>query len=187
MLDLTLKLGPVNMELWDRVNEKFINIKKPEITVKLKHNLIAISRWESKWKKPLLHTQMNIDELLDYVNCMRISGPEVEIEYLNTEVIEKISTYMNDPMSATTIKQNGGSKGSKTIYTNEVIYSLMALAKIPFSCEKWHINRLFMLLSVNAEHRSDPKKKSESEIQRENASLNRARMAAMGKMKRPKM
>lgn len=178
MLDLTLQLGPINIELWDKVNEKFVYINKPQITVKLKHNLIAITKWESKWKKPLLHTELKGEELCSYINCMRLSGPEITPEYLDSYAISKIQEYMTDTMTATTINSKE-SKTNKTIYTNEVIYSLMALAKVPFTCEKWHINRLFMLLSVNSEHRSEPKKKSESEILRENAELNKMRKAAL--------
>jgi len=182
MLDLSLTLGPINIELWDKSSEKFVYIKKPQIKVRLKHNLIAIAKWESKWKKPLLHTDLYKDQILDYMNCMRISGPEITEEYIDGDVIEQVKEYMTDTMTATTIKSSGS--GQKTIYTNEVIYSLMALAKIPFSCEKWHINRLFMLLAVNSEHRAEPKKKSGKDILRENESLNRMRHQQLAMMRK---
>lgn len=177
---LHLVIESKRLELWDNINEKFIYIDKPRIELYLRHNLIAISKWESKWKKPLLHTSLNSDELIDYINCMRVSGPYIELDSLDSSDIDKIKTYMSDTMTATTISKRGGP--NRTIYTSEVIYSLMFLCKVPIECEKWHINRLMTLLSVCAEHRSDPKKKSQSEILRENAELNRKRQQQFSKM-----
>ena len=50
----------------------------------------------------------------------------------------------------------------------------MVAYNIPFSCEKWHINRLLMLIQV-CEAKNDTKKMSNREIAEQNRSINAAR------------
>jgi len=67
-------------------------------------------------------------------------------------------------MTATTIRQRKNKKKhQRQIITNEVIYSWMANYGIPFDCDKWHLNRLIMLVSVCGENNQPPEKMSKKE------------------------
>jgi hypothetical protein len=98
---------------------------------------------------------------------------------LTSENMEAISNYINNPMSASTVTQNGKrSTGSREIVTSELIYYWMVTYQIPFECEKWHINRLLMLIRIcNA--KNNPEKMSKREIMAQNRSLNKARRKAL--------
>ena len=58
-----------------------------------------------------------------------------------------IMQYINDPMTATTIKDTPGKRNNELI-TSELIYYWMVALEIPFECEKWHINRLLTLIKI---------------------------------------
>lgn len=40
------------MEFWDERTEEFIETKP--VALQLEHSLVALSKWEAKWKKPFL-------------------------------------------------------------------------------------------------------------------------------------
>ena len=82
-------------------------------------------------------------------------------------------------MTATVINKQM-TKHSNEVITNELIYYWMTELNIPFSCEKWHINRLFTLIEVASIKKQPPKKMSKSAIMRQNHSLNAARRAKYG-------
>lgn len=53
-------------ELFDNTTQKFVTA--PTITLSLEHSLIAISKWESKYKVPffkILSTYLNKDTLIN--------------------------------------------------------------------------------------------------------------------------
>ena len=178
-------------ELYDESSNRFIDV--PETTLIMEHSLVSISKWEMKWHKPYLISpgmskkdqKRTKAEELDYFRCMILTQngkePNPNLLYaLTKENKEKITAYINDPMTATKIKNNGKTPG-REIVTNEVIYYWMAELGIPFNpCEKWHINRLLTLIEVASINRQPPKKMSRGAIMRQNHSLNAARRAAMG-------
>lgn len=165
-------------ELYDEQHETFIDI--PKTTLVLEHSLLSISKWESKWHKPYLSTaEKTGEETLDYIRCMTVNqnvNPNVYYGLTNANK-KDIENYITDPMTATTIsKQN--SKVGREIITTELIYYWMSELGIPYQpCEKWHINRLLMLIEVSSIKRQPPKKMSKSAIMRQNHSLNAARRA----------
>lgn len=177
MLPLSVQRG----ELWDEVNEQFIPI--PEVTLRLEHSLISLSKWESKWKKPLLKTFENIatvktEEWLDYIRCMTLTQNVPEDVYLalTAEQMKAVYAYMNDPMTATWFNnRNKPKQRARQVTTAEIIYFKMAYYGIPFECEKWHLNRLMTLLRVCEEKSSPPKKMGKREAAMDNTRLNAMR------------
>ena len=173
MLRITVPLTP---EGWDEKKEEFVPPKT--VTIQLEHSLVSISKWESKWRKPFIHTKDKTDEeTLDYVKCMTLTqnvDPEV-YDHLTDENIKEIADYIYAPMTATRVRKDPGSKGRPRIVTSELIYCWMIELGIPFECQKWHLNRLITLIDVcNAENK--PRKKmSEREIMERNSALNEER------------
>jgi hypothetical protein len=101
------------------------------------------------------------------------------LNFLAKEDVEKINKYINDPMTATTIKDDGR-KGRGQKVTSELIYYWMIQYNIPSQFEKWHINRLIMLIRVCSEENKPKKKMSRRQIMAENKARNAARRARLG-------
>ena len=163
-------------EIYDEEKNEFLLIKKQ--TIKLEHSLLSISKWESKWHKPYLTTTKKTEEeSVDYVRCMTITQNIDDMVYmgLTPSLMEIINEYIENPMTATTIRKKTGGAPSREILTNEVIYSKMTKLGIPFTCEKWHLNRLLMLINVCALSEQPPEKMSRSELASRNRALNAAR------------
>lgn len=169
-------------EDWDPVNQKFLYGKETKLM--LEHSLISISKWEAKYKKPYLTEEpKTAEEALDYIKFMTISNPNKEISddvyrHLTYKNMKEIEIYISDPMTATkfTSKLNGHQKG---IVTSEEIYYSMAAYGIPFDCDKWHFNRLMVLLEVAARRNQPSKKMSQKDIYSQNKALNAARRAKL--------
>ena len=164
-------------EAWDEKNQEFISV--PDTVLSLEHSLISISKWESKWHIPFLGKEEKTPEQIkDYIKCMTIT-PNVKDEVYNCLTrrnINDVMAYINDPMTATTIRdREGGRRMSREIITRELIYYWMVALQIPFECQKWHINRLMMLIQVcNVKNQPD-KKMSKRSTAQQNAALNAAR------------
>ena len=175
-----LQLKIPKAEFFDEKKQKFIRIEAQ--TLQLEHSLVSISKWESKWKKPFLsRKEMTIEETVDYIRCMTITQNVNPLAYdlLTQEHIRQVMAYIDDPMTATTIKERQG-KGrvSGKVTTSEEIYYYMTAYQIPFDpCQKWHFNRLMMLIRICDEKNSPKKKMSQSQIAAQNRSLNAARKA----------
>ena len=173
MLELTIKSG----EIWDERNEVFITVKK-DIKIRMEHSLLSVSKWEAKWKKPFFSKdKMSMEQTIDYAKCMTLTQnvPDSYYALLTGPDIKKIEDYISDPMTATTIKDHNKGKSNSEILTSELIYYYMISLGIPFECEKWHMNRLLMLIRVCSVKMAPPKKMSRNEIYAQNRSLNAAR------------
>ena len=59
--------------------------------------------------------------------------------------------------------------------TSELIYYWMVALEIPFECQKWHINRLMMLIQICSIKNQPDKKMSKKSTAQQNAMLNAAR------------
>ncbi len=178
-----LQLKVPAREFYDESSATFIN--RPEVELELEHSLISLSRWESKWKKPFLseatHTR---EELQDYIRCMTINQKAVDPEVfklLDFGIIKQVEEYISDPYTATTITSRepvrAASRAQKI--TSELIYSWMIANDIPFQCEKWHLNRLLMLIRICSIHNTPMKKMSKRDIFAQNRALNAKRRAAL--------
>ena len=93
--------------------------------------------------------------------------------YTNDNVNE-ISKYIATPMSATRFYDDNGST-SREIITSEIIYYWMIIYNIPFECQKWHLNRLMVLIRVCSKKNEKPKKMSKAEIINRNRKINNQR------------
>lgn len=184
MLEITVP----QREFWDPVKEEFLTIDKG--TLQLEHSLISISKWESKWHKPFYgQYEKTTEEITDYIRCMtmgKVTNPDIYISIMNTpNVMEQILAYIDDTMTATwfTEPQGKGKGSSSEIITSELVYYWMITFKIPFECEKWHLNRLLTLIRVCAEKNKTPEKRKPKDISKSYAEINAQRQAAMAARK----
>lgn len=176
-----LQLRVPGRELFDETTQTFVQTK--DTVLKLEHSLLSISKWESKWCKPFLinsnQKEHTSEEMLDYIRCMTLNSNSISKNVYNALTPQNkktIQNYMNHPMTATTVRSS--KKANKEIITSELIYCWMISYQIPFECEKWHINRLLMLIKVCGAV-NNPKKMSKEEILRQNRALNAARKRAL--------
>lgn len=168
-----------DIELWDEEKEQFINIKKT--TLQLEHSLVSISKWESKWHKPYLNTEnKTTEEVIDYIRCMTLTQNVNPLIYPNIpeDQIQKIIDYIEDPMTATTVTEEK-KPGKPEIITSELIYYWMTALNIPPEYQKWHINRLIMLIRVCNAKNKPPEKKNPKDVAKGYAALNKARRAKL--------
>ena len=177
-----LQITVPETELFDEKTETFIHIKSTQL--KLEHSLLSISKWESKWCKPFLSKDANDHrtnkEMLDYIKCMTLNTVPKEVySALTQENLQTITNYINHPMTASTVTiPEKNVPFRKEIVTSELIYYWMIACQIPFECEKWHINRLIMLIKIcNA--KNNPKKMTKEEVLAQNRALNKARRNAL--------
>ena len=172
MLQLTIPAT----ELWDESNETFLYTE--EQTLELEHSLVSLSKWEAKWHKPFLTKEnKTIEETIDYIKCMTLTENVDETVYslLNNEHLKKINEYIEDPMSATTIKELQRGKRNGEQVTSELIYYWMTALNIPVEYERWHLNRLFTMIRVCNAKNQPPKKMGKRAIMNQNRALNAAR------------
>lgn len=163
-------------EWWDERKKEFVYTK--EQTLQLEHSLISISKWESKWCKSFIYTKNKTnEETVDYIRCMTLTqnvDPDV-YRCLSEENLEQIRSYIDAPMTATTVPVDKNARPNREIITSELIYHWMIDTQIPFECQKWHLNRLLTLIRVRYYKLSPPKKRSRAEIAAYNKALNDAR------------
>lgn len=174
---LTIRI-PEN-ELFNEQTNEFIKIKAQ--TLSIEHSLVSISKWESKWHKPFLGKENKTwEESIDYIRCMTITQNVDKNAYygISDSLMKTISDYVENPMTATTVR-NMNNKKDNSIITAEIIYYWMIELGIPFECEKWHLNRLMMLIRVCSEKQGPQKKMSQRDIWKQNHALNAARKAKL--------
>lgn len=174
-----LQIEVAGGEFFDENREEFYEVKPQKLL--LEHSLLSISKWEAKWKKPFLsEKEMTPEEFKYYIKCMTITSKVDPLTYecLTLNEYKTIKDYISDPMTATTIKSNRPEPKRGRYVTSELIYYWMTAQNIPIECEKWHLNRLMMLIRIaNIENNPKKKKMSRREIQSQNSALNAARRA----------
>ena len=151
-----------------------------ERTITLEHSLVSLSKWESKWCKPFLSkADKTNEEIVDYFRCMTITQNVDPKTYycLTQKNIQEITDYINAPMTATTITSRGPARKSREQVTSELIYYWMVAFRIPFECQKWHLNRLMMLIRICEIKNQKPKKRTQRDVLNEYAAINEANKA----------
>ena len=166
-------------DFYDEAREEFVVVKPQKLV--LEHSLLSISKWEARWKKTFFSDSMTVEEMMDYIKCMTVSTKVNPLIYdcLTRKDYETIKKYMEDPMTATTIRKNPNAPKRRRTLTSELIYCWMFSLNIPMECEKWHINRLLTLIEVTSiENNPKGKRKmSRHDILSQNSALNAARRA----------
>ena len=176
MLTITV---PESRRFNEKTNE-FINVK--ETVLKLEHSLVSISKWESIYLKPFLsNAKKTTKETIDYIKCMTITQnvPDEVFYCLTNENLIDIQKYIDSPMTATYVSDPQKS-GRRDVMTSEVIYYYMIALQIPVEFEKWHLNRLLMLIKVCNAKNQPPKKMRASEILSQQHALNEERKKLFG-------
>lgn len=163
------------IEEYNEVTNEFIYVEPLKLT--LEHSLISISKWESKWHKPFLTSQKNEDEIIDYISCMSINKNITanDLIGLDQETLDQINEYIDNSMTATVITNNEVGHASQFV-TSELIYYWMTKCSIPFECEKWHLNRLMMLIRVCMEENNPKKEMPKADVAAQYRALNAQRL-----------
>lgn len=174
MLHIDIKGG----EFFNEDSQTFIYVEPQRID--MEHSLLAISEWESIWKKSFFDDPKTWLEFLDYIRCMALKPINTSVfNSFTDEDYKKITDYMNDTHTATVIRsvdQNRKNSGRKT--TSELIYYYMAVAGIPFECERWNIHRLLTLIRIYSIEQNPKKSKmSRNAVMQQNRELNAIRKA----------
>ena len=177
MLQLEISGG----EFFNETTQEFITTKPQKLL--LEHSLLSLSKWEAKWKKPFFSKEKKTpEEYIDYIRCMTINNSKIDpliYDSLSAEDFKRIMAYIEDPHTATTIRDMPNKKRSRQrVVTSELIYYWMCASGIPFECERWHLNRLMTLIRISSiENNPDAKKMSKRAIYEQNRELNEARRA----------
>ena len=171
MLELTIP----RTDLWDERNQRFILVKEQKL--RLEHSLVSLSKWESKWCKVFLSKeQKTYEETIDYIRCMTLTQNVDPLVYrcITNSHIDAVNAYIEAPMTASTVKEEKGGPINRQQITSELIYYWMTAYHIPFECQKWHLNRLLMLIRICNVENKPPKKRSKRDLYRHHAEVNAA-------------
>lgn len=181
MSNLVLVLDFPEHTSFNRETEEFIVFPPSRLT--LLHNLLAVVRWESKWKRSFVdRPPSSVEEVLDYVDCMSEDQNKVPemLERLTRDHVEAIKTYISDPMSASVMLSRPGQSKSSEKMTSDLIYYYMVSFQIPFEAEEWHLNRLLMLIRICNAKQNTGQKTNPKSAASQRAALNRARRSRAG-------
>jgi len=176
MLNITIP----SIELWDEKDQVFRT--SPEYKLQLEHSLVSLSKWESKWKKPFLTSKdKSTGETIDYIRCMTITQNVDPIAYsfIGKEVMQKVTEYIDDSMTATTFSQPKDKPTNKEIITAEIIYYWLVTFQINWEAQKWHLNRLLALINVCSIKNQPKTKMGRKEAQRTQRELNASRKSKL--------
>lgn len=175
---MTITIHISKASFFDEKKLEFIDI--PEQDVEMEYSLYTISKWEAKWHKPFLSNleshKKTQEEAFDFVRCMCLDENinPLALSCISQAEQDRLSAYIKDSHTATTVKQKEGPK-NREIMTTELIYYNMFQAQIPIECEHWHLNRLLKLLEVFSAKQETPKKMPKADILSQRRALSKAR------------
>lgn len=153
-----------------------------DVVLELEHSLASLSKWESNYERPFLaDDEKSEGEILGYIKAMVLT-PNVAAETyenLTRENFEEINKYIEAKQTATTIYEPPGTSSSRETITAELIYYWMTVFHIPFECENWNLNRLFMLIRICSIKQSPPKKESATTRAARQREMNERRRQSM--------
>lgn len=143
-------------------------------------SLRAVSRWESKWKKPFLiqenFSPQEVDDML-YFMCLDEEVDPILIQFLTSEQREQLVNRISDKCTATWFSEIPGQKqktiNKHQIITAELVYYWMFSYNIDMSFETRNLHQLLTLIDV-FNRKNNSKKMSKSEIYARNKAINAA-------------
>lgn len=181
---LEIVIPKQHYEFFDEKTEEFLPpVDIAETKIQVEHSLISLKKWEQRWHKPFLKDEeKTYEELSDYIRCMTLThgvNPEV-YKWIPKNVIDQVVEYINDPMTATTIKERNvvsRQMRSREGITAEIIYYWMIALSIPVEFQKWHLNQLLTLIKVVNIKNNKQEKVDSKTAARERAAENARRRA----------
>lgn len=169
------------VEHYDEAKQEFVTVG--DVVLELEHSLVSLSKWESKFEKAFLEAgERSPEELIGYIKAMTLT-PEVPPEVydrFSAANYEEVNAYINAKMTATWFHEDRNSPKSREVVTSELIYYWMTVFTIPFTCETWHLNRLFTLIRIANIKQEKPKKQARADTAAQRRELNAKRKAALG-------
>lgn len=148
-------------------------------TVDFEYSLSAVAKWEAKWKKPFLNSEINVDDPCTIDFFIKMSkDPTLMEEELTEDVKNSLINYINDPQTATTFNTHSiaSTNASSKAYSSEEIYAIMFLNGVPIELENINLNRLLVILKIISIYNDpDRKKMSKNEVLSQNRKLNEER------------
>lgn len=167
-------------EFFNEETMEFFTIKGT--TLHLEHSLVSISKWEAIWKVPFIsNKEKTREQVKSYIKCMTLTqnvDPHV-YDILTDQNYKDITDYIDDPMTASWVNAPKDGKKSSEQVTSELIYWWMTSLRIPWEAQKWHLNRLMMLIRIGNVKSQPPKKMKKGEILSRNRRLNEERRRRM--------
>lgn len=172
-----LKITVGDKEVYDESIQEFK--AQGGVVLELEHSLVSLSKWESEFEKPFLTNDPKSGlEIIGYVRamCLRPDIQETVFQKLSGENFQEINSYIDSKMSATWFNEKQ-SERSREVVTSELIYYWMTVYRIPFTCETWHLNRLFTLIRICNVKQDKPKPMTRAEQASEQRRINAERRA----------
>lgn len=157
-------------ELYD--NEKNEFIIRESIDLRFMFSLVALDKWEAKYRKRLLDNEdITVEEYCDLFKMMCLD--DFDISLIDNDIFGQLMKYINDTPTATVLPKRKSNKGSvrKQIYTSEIIYAYMTILGIDIEWENRNIKKLLMLINVTNDLQSPPEKMSRQEALEEHRNL----------------
>lgn len=179
MLTITVPGG----DGFDEETGRFTTDKQGEVVLELEHSLVALSKWESIFKKPFLtEEERTSEEILAYFECMILTPnfPRGISARFTQENADTISEYMSDSQTATWFSDGANAPKSREIITSELIYFWLTAFNIPFEVQYWNLNRLLVLIKVANLKNAKPKKMNSHEAMARQRALNEQRLKDYG-------
>ena len=182
---LSITIGK-NKEYWDSKKEEFVYFEP--VKVELEFSLAAISKWESKYRKPFFvpdffkddpQYKKTQEEIMYLLECMVTNDADPSIFYrMSDEESKIISDYISEDHTATWFEDSNSTKGaSASFITSEIIYYWMVAYNIPSEFQYWNLSRLLTLIRVYKEknQEQDSSQASQSDMLAEQRKLNAIR------------
>lgn len=150
--------------------------------LQFEHSLVSLSHWEAEFEKPFF--QRNKDdarteeELARYIQLMYVGKRKHAylVELMDESEQLQVVEYINANRTATVVREITQKSGPKEHVTSELIYYWMTAFKIPFEpADRWHLNRLLMLIKVCGIKNEPPKKQNAKQTAMDYRRLNEQR------------
>lgn len=139
-----------------------------EVVLQFEHSLLALSKWESRTKKPFLASSVKKhEEMIDYFQDMLLT-PEVDpnlVYRLAPDQMDALTDHINEQQTASSVPEDRTPGGVPEIVTSELIYFWLVALEIPFHpVETWHLSRAIMLVKITSFKKQPPKKRNPMEL-----------------------